>query len=363
MSRESYANLHASQAIEDLLADHRNDSNQQSWLLSYLDVFVLIIMLVITLLAMTDKTIPSQTKQTTKKIAQKQSRPIRKNSESILAINKTAQPKFAAHSSKKREIKKRYTLNTKSTLPQLTEKKLATNEIKTIKKETVNPAQEKSTAITRKKLEIKEPPPLTPKIYPPHVIAKKIEPEHENTAIKTKQEKIINSVSNETNTIESYLNTDKPAIHESKKPEEKWQDRLKKKLDHFEFINVKINQGYAQIEIQDNILFDSAEALLTEDGKEILKKLTALLKQSTGIIFIEGHTDNQPIATEQFPSNWELGSARATSVLHFLISQDLNSQRLRAVTYADTMPIADNFSEESRRKNRRVNLLVKIPET
>ncbi len=356
MSRESYANLHASQAIEDLLADSRNDSNQQNWLLSYLDVFVLIIMLVITLLALTDKTISSQTKQT-KKIAQKQIKPIRKNSKLKLAENKTNQSKFTAHSNKNQAIKKRRTLDTKNTLPQLNKKKLVTNErnqseIKTITKEADITAQQKSTTNSRKQSE--KPFPL--------VVTKKIEPEHENPEIKAKQETKKYRDSNETNTTESNLQTEKQPTQEPKKPEEKWQDRLKKKLDNFEFINVKINQGYAQIEIQDNILFDSAKALLTEDGKELLKKLTALLRQSTGIIFIEGHTDNQPIATQQFPSNWELGSARATSVLHFLISQDLNGQRFRAVTYADTMPVADNFSEESRRKNRRVNLLVKIPE-
>jgi len=80
------------------------------------------------------------------------------------------------------------------------------------------------------------------------------------------------------------------------------------------------------------------------------------------LILIEGHTDNLPIKTPQFPSNWELGSARATSVLHFLTSQQLDSSRMRATTYADTLPIADNSTSAGREKNRRVSILIKVSE-
>ena len=109
-------------------------------------------------------------------------------------------------------------------------------------------------------------------------------------------------------------------------------------------------------------MFKSSEADLTASGGALLKRLTPLLKQSVGLILIEGHTDNIPIKTAQFPSNWELGASRATSVLHFLVLQQLDSSRLRAITYADTMPIADNSTPEGREKNRRVNILIKFSE-
>ena len=362
MNREPYAKLHASQAIEDLLTDSINDNNQQNWLLSYLDVFVLIIMLVITLLAITDITPPSQPKQANKKISQVQIKPLKKETKALPSAAKHTPTKLAAHSNKKPVIKK-----SKSTAHLSTEKKLLTREktnlkIKTTKRETATATQKDLIAHANKKPEIKDIPTHdSPKSISPFVFAEKIiEAEQEKPEIKENQETKKNK---EPNITESNPETEILPISEPKKSETKWQDQLQKNLKQFDFVNIKINQGYAQIEIQDNVLFDSAKALLTEDGKVLLTKLTVLLKQSTGIIFIEGHTDNQPIATQQFPSNWELGSARATSVLHFLISQDLNAQRLRAVTYADTMPVADNFTEENRRKNRRVNLLVKIPET
>jgi len=125
-------------------------------------------------------------------------------------------------------------------------------------------------------------------------------------------------------------------------------------------INIKVEQNYAQLEIHDKILFTSSETTLLETGKTLLKKITPLLKQSTGLIYIEGHTDNRPINTDKFPSNWELGAARATSVLHFLSSQEMEDTRLTAVTYGDTKPIADNLTAKGREKNRRVSILIKV---
>ena len=70
--------------------------------------------------------------------------------------------------------------------------------------------------------------------------------------------------------------------------------------------------------------------------------------------------NNIPIKTVKFPSNWELGAARATSVLHYLATQKLDVNRLRAVTYGSTKPVADNSTKQGREKNRRVSLVIKI---
>ena len=143
------------------------------------------------------------------------------------------------------------------------------------------------------------------------------------------------------------------------------QKQLSEKLAELhldELISLEVKQGFAQLQIQDNILFDTAKAELTEQGKSLLQRLLPLLHQSIGLIFIEGHTDDRPIATDQFPSNWELSSARATSVLRFLVSQQLAKNRLRAVSYADTMAIADNETEAGRSQNRRVSILLRIPD-
>ena len=141
------------------------------------------------------------------------------------------------------------------------------------------------------------------------------------------------------------------------------QKQLKETVEQLgltDSVDMKVTQGYAQLEIQDKILFKSSEATLLNAGEALLKKLTPLLGQSSGLIYIEGHTDNRPIKTIRFPSNWELGAARATSVLHYLASQKLETSRLRAITYGDTKPIADNKTREGRGKNRRVSIVIKI---
>ena len=78
---------------------------------------------------------------------------------------------------------------------------------------------------------------------------------------------------------------------------------------------------------------------------------------------VEGHTDNIPIETSQFPSNWELGAARASSVVKFLVSQGMDQQRLRAISYADTQPRASNDTASGRQQNRRVAMLLRMPDT
>lgn len=157
-----------------------------------------------------------------------------------------------------------------------------------------------------------------------------------------------------------------PETEASQPIEQHLQNEFREKIEALGLdknIKMTINQGFADFEIQDNVLYESSEADLTESGKVILSRLVPLLKDSVGIIMIEGHTDDKPINTARFPSNWELGASRATSVLHFLVSEQLEKQRLRAVSYGDTQPIADNTTPEGREKNRRVNIVIKLENT
>jgi len=150
----------------------------------------------------------------------------------------------------------------------------------------------------------------------------------------------------------------------TQKPKD-WQKEFKQQLETLgiaDAISLQFKNSSIHIEIQDNILFNSADALITAKGEQVLLPLTQLLQQSVGIIYIEGHTDNRPIATRQFPSNWELGAARALSVLHFLSQENIPESRLRATTYADTQPISNNEDPAGWQKNRRVNLIIKIPD-
>lgn len=113
------------------------------------------------------------------------------------------------------------------------------------------------------------------------------------------------------------------------------------------------------LQLEEEILFNSATADLLTQGKQVLQQLIPALKQTGQAIAVEGHTDNRPIATPRFPSNWELSGARAAQVARYLIQQGIAPERVSATGYADTRPVADNGTAEGRARNRRVTLLVK----
>lgn len=112
------------------------------------------------------------------------------------------------------------------------------------------------------------------------------------------------------------------------------------------------------LRISDKILFSSGKADLENSGQDLVKNLSAILAKSGGVISIEGHTDNLPISTSAYASNWELSAARATMVLRQLVSLGLPANRLRAIAYADTKPVKDNSSPDGRAANRRVELVI-----
>ena len=115
------------------------------------------------------------------------------------------------------------------------------------------------------------------------------------------------------------------------------------------------------LRIADNLLFDSGEAEVRYEGMILISQLTEVLEAFSGNISVEGHTDNIPISTPRFPSNWELSSARAISVLRFLESDGIDPSRMRAIGYADTQPLQSNASAEGRAGNRRVELVLREP--
>ena len=116
-----------------------------------------------------------------------------------------------------------------------------------------------------------------------------------------------------------------------------------------------------RLEVSDNILFDPGAAELKSEGLALLDRVIPILSQQTGVVLVEGHTDNRPIANSRFPSNWELSAARATAVTRMLQDRGVPSERLRAVGLADTQPRAGNDTAEDRAKNRRVTLVLDQP--
>jgi len=112
--------------------------------------------------------------------------------------------------------------------------------------------------------------------------------------------------------------------------------------------------------ISDSILFAPASADLSAAGQALLGQLADVLRTLPYSVSVEGHTDNVPIHTPLYPSNWELSSARAASVTRRLIEQGVARERLRTVGYGDTRPRSDNATAEARAKNRRVTFVLQV---
>ncbi|MGR3765381.1 flagellar motor protein MotS [Rossellomorea sp. NS-SX7] len=114
--------------------------------------------------------------------------------------------------------------------------------------------------------------------------------------------------------------------------------------------------------LQEQALFASGEAAILETSYPFLNKVGELLSQIPNFVKVEGHTDNRPISTYQFPSNWELSSARASAVIRYLTgAENLDPKRFIAVGYGDTRPIAPNDTAENLQKNRRVEIIISDP--
>jgi chemotaxis protein MotB len=127
-------------------------------------------------------------------------------------------------------------------------------------------------------------------------------------------------------------------------------------------VEVIEEKNLIKLAMSDSILFFPADATLSLSGEQVLDEIAVMLKQRSWHILVEGHTDNQPISTPRYLSNWELSSARATSVTRYLIGRGIRPQRLSAIGYADTRPLVDNNDEQGRSKNRRVAIVLSAAE-
>jgi chemotaxis protein MotB len=139
-------------------------------------------------------------------------------------------------------------------------------------------------------------------------------------------------------------------------------DDLEKHLDFLEVELAKTPKGIT-FTIAERVLFTSGSAKLTEQGQSVLGEVATIIKERFGDreIDVEGHTDNVPISYSGWKSNWELGAARALSVLHYLIDgQGFDPTKSSATTYGEFRPVADNETEEGRQKNRR-SVVVILP--
>jgi chemotaxis protein MotB len=124
-------------------------------------------------------------------------------------------------------------------------------------------------------------------------------------------------------------------------------------------LSVAIDRGRMVIQLPQDILFESGSATLGADGRGTLAEVAAVLADIDDRSFqVEGHTDDVPIATARFPSNWELSTARALSVVRLLVDRGVNPMTLSGAGYGEFRPVAQNDTPDGRRRNRRIEIVM-----
>jgi chemotaxis protein MotB len=125
-----------------------------------------------------------------------------------------------------------------------------------------------------------------------------------------------------------------------------------------ELVTVRRHGDWVEVEIKTDILFPSGVATLSPAAEQVLQQLAETLKPFPNAIRVEGHTDNRPISTSAFPSNWELSAARAASVVHLFTRAGMDPARLAVIGLGENRPAQSNATPQGRNANRRVLLVI-----
>ena len=125
-----------------------------------------------------------------------------------------------------------------------------------------------------------------------------------------------------------------------------------------QMIQVSSNELWLQIELKDSILFPSGSADASEQAQKIFDEIASILKNYSNPVQVEGFTDNIPIKSVKYPTNWELSTARASAIVKYLVSKGVAPERLSAVGYGEYQPVVANDTDQGRAQNRRVAIMV-----
>lgn len=158
------------------------------------------------------------------------------------------------------------------------------------------------------------------------------------------------------------LNQQMATISESREQAERYEELLEY-LEESELddkIQVNLTEGGLHLIIADSVMFNSGEAVLIEPSRTVLQYVAQLLDDRIEAVVVEGHTDDRPIQTLRYPSNWELSAARAASVVRFMLSlTDVpDPSRYAATGYGEHHPVDTNASAQGRARNRRVEIFL-----
>lgn len=134
--------------------------------------------------------------------------------------------------------------------------------------------------------------------------------------------------------------------------------KFKKMIDSGD-LKIVLRDGRMVLQLRNEVLFDPGRVDIKEAGKDALKEVATILSTlDDRKLQVAGHTDNVPISTGRFPSNWELSTARAVNVVKYLVEQGVQPAELSAAGYSEYDPVADNESTEGKAKNRRIEIVL-----
>lgn len=123
-------------------------------------------------------------------------------------------------------------------------------------------------------------------------------------------------------------------------------------------VNLTASDQWIELTLRNSLLFGSGDAEPHFDAFPVIERIAAIIADGDNAIRVEGFTDDQPIRTPRFPSNWELSSARSSAVVRMLAMEGIDPMRMAAIGYGSWQPVARNDTEEGRRRNRRVVLMI-----
>jgi chemotaxis protein MotB len=172
--------------------------------------------------------------------------------------------------------------------------------------------------------------------------------------VKNTESKNNNFISDKTNSMIEQIHTRESQIAEINAT---LQNDLAPLIAQNKIKIIKLRDGIS-IVINDSFLFKSGQAQIDPTFEKDLLQISDILKKYPNQIQVEGHTDNNRINTGMYPSNWELSSARASSVVRAFITNGVQESQLTAIGYAANQPIESNNSEEGRYRNRRVAIKI-----
>jgi len=172
--------------------------------------------------------------------------------------------------------------------------------------------------------------------------------------VKNTESKNNNFISDKTNSMIEQIHTRESQIAEINNT---LQNDLAPLIAQNKIKIIKVRDGIS-IVINDSFLFKSGQAQIDPSFEKDLLQISDILKKYPNQIQVEGHTDNNRINTGMYPSNWELSSARASSVVRAFITNGVQESQLTAIGYAANQPIESNNSEEGRYRNRRVAIKI-----